>query len=106
MRLDLEEMEEFPTDKIQVFMNRLKHFYQHRASMFRRLSWRLFFQGRSRHWMHVIEHIALEIQTLCRHETGFGRTRETKLRSLQCEYLDYRRNVTYLPESSVAITKL
>ena len=30
-------------------------------------------------WMgHVIEHIALEIQTLAGMETGFGRTRETK----------------------------
>jgi cyanophycin synthetase len=27
---------------------------------------------------HVIEHIALEIQTLAGMETGFGRTRETK----------------------------
>jgi cyanophycin synthetase len=30
-------------------------------------------------WMgHVIEHIALEIQSLAGMETGFGRTRETK----------------------------
>jgi hypothetical protein len=30
-------------------------------------------------WMgHVIEHIALEIQTLAGMDTGFGRTRETK----------------------------
>jgi cyanophycin synthetase len=27
---------------------------------------------------HVIEHIALEIQTLAGMDTGFGRTRETK----------------------------
>ena len=30
-------------------------------------------------WMgHVIEHIALEIQTLAGMETGFGRTRSTR----------------------------
>jgi hypothetical protein len=36
-----------------------------------------FFQSGT--WMgHVIEHIALEIQTLAGMDTGFGRTRETK----------------------------
>lgn len=81
MRLNLEEMEEYPTNKIGGFGERIEKLmpslYFHRCSegveggFFHRIE-----QGT---WMgHVIEHIALEIQTLAGMETGFGRTRETK----------------------------
>ena len=78
MVLDLEEMEDFPSNKIDGFNDRLKlmfpSMYSHRCSVgepggfFQRVE-----EGT---WMgHVIEHIALEIQTLAGMDTGFGRTR-------------------------------
>ncbi len=78
MVLDLEEMEELPSNKIEGFRDRLKmmfpSMYSHRCSVgepggfFQRVE-----EGT---WMgHVIEHIALEIQTLADMDTGFGRTR-------------------------------
>jgi len=81
MRLNLEELEHRPTNTIDGFYERLKalipSMYVHRCSpgvpggFFQRVE-----QGT---WMgHVIEHIALEIQTLAGMYTGYGRTRETK----------------------------
>jgi len=78
MVLDLEELEEKPTNKIDGFLERLRamfpDMYSHRCSVgtpggfFQRVE-----EGT---WMgHVIEHIALEIQTLAGMDTGFGRTR-------------------------------
>lgn len=78
MVLDLEEMEEKPSNKIDGFNDRLKimfpSMFSHRCSVgepggfFQRVE-----EGT---WMgHVIEHIALEIQTLAGMDTGFGRTR-------------------------------
>lgn len=81
MRLDLEEMEQFPTNKIDGFRERIEAMFptmiEHRCSEGVRGG---FFSRIERGtWMgHVIEHIALEIQTLAGMETGFGRTRETK----------------------------
>ena len=81
MRLDLEEMEQFPTNKINGFRERIEEMFptmiDHRCSEGVRGG---FFSRIERGtWMgHVIEHIALEIQTLAGMETGFGRTRETK----------------------------
>ncbi|OYU79219.1 MAG: cyanophycin synthetase [Flavobacterium sp. BFFFF1] len=81
MRLDLEEMEQFPTNKIEGFRERIEALLptmiEHRCSEGTRGG---FFARIERGtWMgHVIEHIALEIQTLAGMETGFGRTRETK----------------------------
>ena len=78
MVLDLEEMEERPTNKIPGFRERLEEMfpdmYEHRCSVgepggfFQRVD-----EGT---WMgHVIEHIALEIQTMAGMDVGFGRTR-------------------------------
>lgn len=78
MVLDLEEMEALPSNKIPGFPERLKEMfpsmYSHRCSegceggFFKRVD-----EGT---WMgHIIEHIALEIQTLAGMDTGFGRTR-------------------------------
>jgi len=81
MRLDLENLEALPTNKIPGFKKRLKHLFptmiEHRCSEGKRGG---FFERIARGtWMgHVIEHIALEIQSLAGMETGFGRTRETK----------------------------
>lgn len=81
MRLDLEDLEDLPTNKISGFRERLEAMFptmiEHRCSEEVRGG---FFQRIERGtWMgHVIEHIALETQSLAGMETGFGRTRETK----------------------------
>lgn len=78
MVLDLEDMEEKPSNKVEGFYERLKTMfpgmYEHRCSVgeaggfFQRVE-----EGT---WMgHIIEHIALEIQTLAGMDVGFGRTR-------------------------------
>ena len=80
MKLQLEDMEQRPTNSIDGFSERLQamfpSMYGHRCSegapggFFHRVD-----EGT---WMgHVIEHIALELQTLAGMDTGFGRTRGT-----------------------------
>ena len=80
MLLDLEEMEQRPTDKIPGFLERLTalmpSLYDHRCS--EGVPGGFFSRIKEGTWMgHVIEHIALELQTLAGMDTGFGRTRET-----------------------------
>ncbi len=78
MVLDIQEMEQRPTNTIDGFLDRLKTLlpgmFEHRCSIgepggfFQRVE-----EGT---WIgHVIEHIALEIQTLAGMDCGFGRTR-------------------------------
>jgi cyanophycin synthetase len=80
MKLDLQESEEYPTDKIDGFADRLEDLmpslYEHRCSENKPGG---FFQRvRKGTWMgHVVEHIALELQTLAGMPCGFGRTRST-----------------------------
>lgn len=80
MKLDLEEMEQRPTNTIPGFKERLEKMFpsmiEHRCSVGERGG---FFQRVDEGtWMgHVIEHIALEMQTLAGMDTGFGRTRGT-----------------------------
>ncbi len=80
MRLDLEDYEQKPTDKIENFRERIEQLipsivnhrcsYQKKGGLLRRIE-----EGT---WAgHVIEHIALELQTLAGMDTGYGRTRET-----------------------------
>jgi cyanophycin synthetase len=80
MKLDLEEMEQKPSNKIPGFRERLEKLLptlqEHRCSegvpggFFQRVD--------SGTWMgHIIEHVALEIQTLAGMDCGFGRTRST-----------------------------
>ena len=80
LQLDLEEMEERPSDKVEGFADRLEKIlpslYEHHCSegheggFFERVQ-----EGT---WMgHITEHIALEIQTLAGMDCGFGRTRGT-----------------------------
>lgn len=78
MVLDLEEMEELPTNKIDGFADRIREMfpsmYSHRCS--EGCEGGFFMRVDEGTWMgHVIEHIALEIQTLADMDTGFGRTR-------------------------------
>lgn len=81
MRLDLEELENLPTNKIEGFRERLENLIpsliEHRCSEGVRGGF--FMRVDAGTWMgHVIEHVALEIQTLAGMDTGFGRTRSTK----------------------------
>jgi len=78
MTLDLEDYEEKPTNKIDGFLERLKAMfpgmYEHRCSV--GCAGGFFQRVEEGTWMgHVIEHIALEIQSLAGMEVGFGRTR-------------------------------
>ena len=78
MVLDLKEMEELPSNKIEGFPERLKAMfptmYSHRCS--EGCEGGFFMRVDDGTWMgHIIEHIALEIQTLAGMDTGFGRTR-------------------------------
>ncbi len=80
MRLDIEDYEQKPTDKIEGFYERLQEVmpsiqthgcsYQEEGGFLRRVR-----QGT---WAgHVVEHFALELQTLAGMDVGYGRTRET-----------------------------
>jgi cyanophycin synthetase len=85
MTLDLEEMEECPTHKIPGFYERisalLPSLYRHRCS--EGVEGGFFHRVQTGTWMgHVIEHIALEIQTLAGMDTGFGRTRDAGRKGL------------------------
>lgn len=80
MLLDIEDLEEKPTNKIPGFLERIKalfpSMYEHRCS--EGAPGGFFYRVEEGTWMgHVIEHIALEIQTLAGMECGFGRTRES-----------------------------
>lgn len=92
MRLDLEELENFPTNKIEGFRERIEllmpSLISHRCSEGTRGGF--FHRIETGTWMgHVIEHIALEIQTLAGMDTGFGRTRETKSPGIYNVVFDY-----------------
>lgn len=92
MVLDLQEMEDFPSNKVDGFYERLKtmfpSMYAHRCSVgtpggfFQRVE-----EGT---WMgHIVEHIALEIQTLAGMDCGFGRTRSYGERGVYHVVFDY-----------------
>jgi len=83
MRLDIGDYEDKPTDKIDDFYDRMNEImpslvthgcsYGEEGGFLRRVS-----EGT---WAgHVIEHLALELQTLAGMDTGYGRTRETNER--------------------------
>ncbi|MFL5752892.1 MAG: cyanophycin synthetase [Bacteroidia bacterium] len=81
LRLDLEDLEDFPTNKINGFSERLEalipSLYSHRCSEGHEGGF--FERVKEGTWMgHVIEHVALELQWLAGMECGYGRTRSTR----------------------------
>ena len=80
MRLDLEDMEERPSHEVKGFAERLEALfptmYEHECS--ENVPGGFFKRVREGTWMgHIVEHVALEIQTLAGMDVGFGRTRST-----------------------------
>ena len=80
MKLDIGELEEQPSNKIPGFAERLEKMfpslYEHECSEGKPGGF--FIRVKEGTWMgHVVEHIALEIQTLAGMDCGFGRTRTT-----------------------------
>jgi len=110
MRLDLEELEQRPTNLIDGFKERLEKaiptLFSHRCSKERPGGFLERVEEGT--WMgHVIEHIALEIQTLAGMDTGFGRTRQTKTEGIYnvvFSYLEEKAGI-YAAEASVEIVK-
>ena len=85
MKLDLENLEEQPTNEIPGFYERIQakipSLYQHYCS--EGVPGGFFERVKSGTWMgHVIEHIALEIQSLAGMNVGFGRTRSTATKGI------------------------
>src|SRR5687767_5842280 len=85
MRLDIEGYEDTPTDQLDGFYDRMTGVmpslishgcsYQEEGGFLRRVK-----EGT---WAgHIIEHLALEYQTLAGMDTGYGRTRETGERGI------------------------
>jgi len=110
MRLNLQELEHQPTNKIPGFYERLKtlipSLYDHRCSP--GVPGGFYQRVEAGTWMgHVIEHIALEIQTLAGMDTGFGRTRETKavgVYNVVFTYIEEKVGI-YAAEASVRIAE-
>ena len=110
MRLDLEDLENRPTNLIEGFLERLEalmpSLYNHRCSpgvpggFFERIK-----EGT---WMgHVVEHIALEIQSLAGMDTGYGRTRETYIKGVYHVVFNYEEEKVgvYAAEAAVKIAE-
>jgi cyanophycin synthetase len=97
MKLDLEESEEYPTNLIDGFSERIQalmpSLYEHRCSQ--KKPGGFFERVRKGTWLgHVIEHVALELQSLAGMPCGFGRTRSTGEEGV------YHVVFTYLVESA------
>jgi cyanophycin synthetase len=110
MKLDLEDLEQKPTNKIPGFREALEvlfpGMYEHRCSVgapggfFQRVD-----EGT---WMgHVIEHMALELQTLAGMNCGFGRTRGTGVDGEYFVVFDYMEEDAgvYAAKAAVRITQ-
>ncbi|MBL7799422.1 MAG: cyanophycin synthetase [Chitinophagales bacterium] len=110
MVLDIEELEQRPTNLIDGFSARLQAMFPsmqgHRCS--KEYEGGFFERVEEGTWMgHVIEHIALEIQTLAGMDVGFGRTRETSTSGIYNVVFTYMEAKVgrYAAEASVDIAQ-
>lgn len=93
IKLNIGKYENLPTNKIDGFYERLKNMipslYNHRCSEGHKGGF--FERIKEGTWMgHVIEHIALEIQTLAGMECGYGRTRSTNEKGIYNVIISYK----------------
>ncbi len=110
MKLDIGVLEEQPTNKIPGFPERLKALFPsmktHRCS--KTYEGGFFERVDEGTWMgHVIEHIALEIQTLAGMDVGFGRTRGTGQKGVYNVVFSYMEEKVglFAAKASVAIAE-
>ena len=106
MKLNIGGLENYPTDKIEGFGDRIKKLipslYHHECSeghpggFFHRIDIGT--------WMgHVIEHIALEIQSLAGMECGYGRTRSTNVTGVYHVIFSYEHEKAGLYAAKAAV---
>lgn len=110
MKLDLETLENFPTNKIEGFSERLEKMFtsmlSHRCS--KNNEGGFFERVKEGTWMgHVVEHIALEMQSLAGMECGFGRTRSTEIEGVYNVVFSYMEEKVgvYAAKASVKIAE-
>jgi len=108
MRLDLEEMEEYPSDKVDGFSERLESMFprmvEHRCSVGEKGGF--FLRVKEGTWMgHIAEHVALEIQTLAGMFSGYGRTRSTKTKGVYNVVFNYVEEEVGLYAAKAALEK-
>src|SRR5215203_3389558 len=85
MKLDIGESENFPTNKIDGFSEALERTLPTLKSHHCSVGTEGGFLQRVKQgtWLgHVVEHVALELQTLAGMECGFGRTRSTHVKGI------------------------
>jgi cyanophycin synthetase len=110
MLLDIEELEHRPTDTIPGFYDRLRmllpSMYAHQCS--EGVPGGFFERVRRGTWMgHVVEHIAIELQTLAGMEVGFGRARGTGKEGVYHVVFEYTHEAAgrYAATASVALAQ-
>jgi len=106
MKLDIEELEEKPTNTIPGFRERLEKIlpslYEHRCS--EDFAGGFFHRVDEGTWMgHVVEHVALELQTLAGLDTGFGRTRSTNKKGVYNVVYSYLEQQTGIYAGEIAV---
>ncbi|GAB4332937.1 MAG: cyanophycin synthetase [Flammeovirgaceae bacterium] len=110
MELDLEELEDKPTNLIPGFLDRLKKMMpsleEHQCSEGKRGGF--FKRVEEGTWMgHVIEHIAIELQNLAGMDCAFGRTRSTGQKGVYNVVFSYEEEECgrYAAKAAVEITE-
>ncbi len=107
VKLDLEELENYPTNKIEGFNQRLEKLipslHSHECS--EDYAGGFFHRVKIGTWMgHVVEHIALEIQCLAGMECGYGRTRSTNKEGIYHVVFSYRHEAAGLYAAQAAVS--
>lgn len=93
MKLDIGKYEDLPTNMIEGFHERIEKLipslYNHRCSEGHKGGF--FERIKEGTWMgHVVEHVALELQTLAGMESGYGRTRSADERGVYYVIISYQ----------------
>lgn len=110
LKLDIGHLEHLPTNKINEFSERLEKLlptmFEHHCSEGR--DGGFFFRVKKGTWIgHVVEHVALEIQSLAGMDCGYGRTRSTDMQGVYHVVFSYviEQAGLYAGEAAVRITQ-